>query len=329
MQALGASRAETRIQIGKKTSQGLGAGADPEVGEKCALEQYEEIKAAIKDAHMVIITAGMGGGTGTGAAPVVAKIAKDLGILVVAVVTFPFKLENITTKQQAVRGINKLKPHCDTLVIIPNERIYDIVDPNITLKESYLIIDDELRKCVLGISGIANTAGTNNIDFADIRNAIKERGTAFVGIGAASGQNRAIEAARLALHSKMISIPLKEAQCILVYIAAPINSFTLRERQQILMQINDAVGPNLKFQKDGLVYVNGTEEVTVTIVATGYDQTAKDSGKQDATEELLETEFEVGSELQIINHNFDALSNIESRVKYEYPEWIKLRNSKK
>ncbi|MEW6771387.1 MAG: cell division protein FtsZ, partial [Bacillota bacterium] len=200
-QALAMSQSSTKIQIGAKLTKGLGAGGNPEIGEKAAEESRDEIAAAVKGADMVFITAGMGGGTGTGGAPIVAELAKDLGTLTVGVVTRPFTFEGRKRQLQAEVGINKLREKVDALITIPNDRLLQIIDKNTSMVEAFRIADDVLRQGVQGISDLIAIPGLINLDFADVRTIMKEAGSALMGIGEARGENRAVEAAKQAISS--------------------------------------------------------------------------------------------------------------------------------
>lgn len=203
-QALKSSLARTTLQIGSRSTKGLGAGARPEVGEKAATEDIEEIRRYLEKTHMVFITAGMGGGTGTGAAPVFAKVAKELGALVVAVVTIPFDFEGKKRIETAYRGIANLKEHVDTMLVISNSRIFKIIDRKTGVRQAFHKIDEVLKQAVQGISSIITDVGIINVDFADVRTVLSNRGEAIMGIGSAGGDNRAVEAAKMALENPLI-----------------------------------------------------------------------------------------------------------------------------
>ena len=203
-QVLEVSRADVKIQIGEKLTRGLGAGANPQVGEQAALESKEEIMKALQGADMVFVTAGMGGGTGTGAAPIVAECAKEMGALTVAVVTKPFAFEGKRRKEQAEKGAAYLKEKVDTIITIPNDKLLQIIDKKTPLKEAFLVADDVLRQGVQGISDLITTTGLINLDFADVKTIMSDQGEAIMGIGIASGENRAIDAVDSAIHSCLL-----------------------------------------------------------------------------------------------------------------------------
>ena len=217
-QALMLSKASQKIQIGDKLTKGLGAGANPEIGQKAAEESTEEISNAIKGAEMVFVTAGMGGGTGTGAAPVIAEIAKSMGILTVGVVTKPFPFEGKKRMQYADEGIRKLKEKVDTLVTIPNERLLSIVDKKTSLMDSFKMADDVLRQGVQGISDLITIPGLVNLDFADVRTIMTEKGLAHMGVGRGTGDNRAKEAAKQAISSPLLETSIAGATGVLLNI---------------------------------------------------------------------------------------------------------------
>jgi cell division protein FtsZ len=215
-QALERSNAPIRIQLGDKLTRGLGAGGNPEIGRRAAEETQDELTQAITGADMLFITAGMGGGTGTGAAPVIAAIAKDLGILTVGVVTKPFAFEGKPRMRNALEGIADLRKYVDTLIVIPNERIRDIIEKDTSIVESFKKADEVLRQGVQGISDLIARPGVINLDFADVRTVMKDAGTAMMGIGVASGENRAVEAATQAISSKLLESSIVGANRILV-----------------------------------------------------------------------------------------------------------------
>ena len=204
LQVLNSSKAQTKLQIGKKKTSGLGAGANPMVGKEAAVESKEEIKELLKDANMVFITCGMGGGTGTGAAPIVAEIAQSLGALTVAIVTKPFSFEGKKRMTQALEGLEELKKHVDTLIIIPNDRLREIIDKTTSLVESFREVDNVLRRGVQSISDLIAVTGLINLDFADVRSVMEKSGNALIGIGIGTGDNRATEAAKQAVSSPLL-----------------------------------------------------------------------------------------------------------------------------
>ncbi|MBK5247728.1 MAG: cell division protein FtsZ, partial [Peptostreptococcaceae bacterium] len=215
-QALNTSKAETKIQIGEKLTKGLGAGANPEIGQKAAEENFEEITKFITGADMIFITAGMGGGTGTGAAPVIAKAAKDLGILTVGVVTKPFTFEGKKRREHAEVGIKYLKKYVDSLVIVPNDRLLQISEKNTTMLEAFLKADDVLKQGVQGISDLIAEAGLINLDFADVKTVMSDRGVAHMGVGHGRGENRVDDAVKSAIESPLLETSINGAKAILL-----------------------------------------------------------------------------------------------------------------
>lgn len=219
-QALKSSLADNKIQIGEKVTKGLGAGANPDVGQESAEESIDEIKESLKDTDMVFITAGMGGGTGTGAAPVIAEIAKELGILTVGVVTKPFAFEGMKRSKSAARGISALKDKVDTLVIIPNDRLLSIADKKTSFSEAFEMADEILKQGIQGISDLISVPNLINLDFADVKTIMQDKGIAHMGIGIASGDDRATEAAKLAINSPLLETSIEGAKSVLLNITA-------------------------------------------------------------------------------------------------------------
>ena len=269
-QVLRLSKAEIRIQIGRKLTKGLGAGANPEVGRKAAEESEEELREAIEGADLVFVTTGMGGGTGTGAAPVIARIAKELGCVVVGIVTKPFGFEGKRRMQHALHGIEEMRPFVDTLIIVPNDKILDIIGTNTTYLDAFSKADDVLLHGVKGISDIINNPGIINVDFADFRTVLSNKGTALMGIGIASGPNRAVQAARMAISSPLLEIDINGATDAIVQITSD-ESMTMMEIEDAISEIRNASSTEIDIiHGTGLNYeLNG--EMVVTVIATGFD----------------------------------------------------------
>ncbi|MBP2650017.1 MAG: cell division protein FtsZ [Firmicutes bacterium] len=269
-QALLLSHAPYRIQIGEKLTKGLGAGANPEVGEKAAQESREEIMEALKGADMIFITAGMGGGTGTGAAPVVAECAKEVGALTVGVVTRPFTFEGRRRQGQAERGIAKMKEKVDTLITIPNDRLMQVVDKRTPILEAFRIADDVLRQGVQGISDLIAVPGLINLDFADVKTIMVETGSALMGIGNASGDNRAVTAAEAAIKSPLLETSIQGAKGVLLNITGgtSLGLFEVNEAADIIAQAAD---PEANIIFGAVIDENFDDEVRVTVIATGFD----------------------------------------------------------
>ncbi|MDA8229456.1 MAG: cell division protein FtsZ [Desulfitobacterium hafniense] len=269
-QALHLSRAGQKIQIGSKLTKGLGAGANPEVGAKAAEESRDELLQALKGADMVFVTAGMGGGTGTGAAPIVAEIAKELGALTVGVVTRPFTFEGRKRAMQAEKGIAELKSKVDTLITIPNDRLLQVVDKHTTIHEAFRIADDVLRQGVQGISDLIAVPGLINLDFADVKTIMRDTGSALMGIGQASGENRASDAARKAISSPLLETSIEGAKGVLLNITGGPN-LTLFEVNEASEIIAEAADPEANIIFGAVIDDNMKEEVRVTVIATGFD----------------------------------------------------------
>lgn len=269
-QDLRRSKAQVKIQIGEKLSKGLGVGGNPSEGRKAAEESLDILKEVLTGADLVFITAGMGGGTGTGAAPLTAKIAKELGALTVGVVSRPFEYEGRVRAQQADHGIREIREHVDTLLVIPNEKLSDIIDDKTTIPQAFRIADDALRQAVQSITDVITTAGEINVDFADVRSIITNAGEALMGIGRAEGPNRAIEAAKQAINSPMLeNIAIDGARGVLVNITGS-RSVRFMEIKQAMQFIHAAVSPEAHVFF-GQAFDDGLEnQIKVTVIATGF-----------------------------------------------------------
>jgi len=270
-QALHLSKSETRIQIGGKLTRGLGAGANPEVGKKAAEESRDQIEEVLKGADMVFVTAGMGGGTGTGAAPVIAEIAKDLGALTVGVVTRPFTFEGRRRSTHAMTGIDALKEKVDTLIVIPNDRLLEIVDKNTPMLEAFREADNVLRQGVQGISDLIATPGLINLDFADVKTIMTERGSALMGIGIATGENRAADAAKKAICSPLLESSIEGAKGVLMNITGGTNLslYEVNEAADIVASSSD---PEVNMIFGAVINEDLKDEIIVTVIATGFDE---------------------------------------------------------
>jgi len=271
-QALFLSKANTKIQIGDKLTKGLGAGANPEIGEKAANESRDEIAMAIKDADMVFVTAGMGGGSGTGGAPVIAQIAKELGILTVGVVTKPFMFEGRKRMQQAERGIENLRAVVDTLVTIPNDRLLHIADKKTSILEAFRMADDVLRQGVQGISDLIAVPGLINLDFADVKTIMLEQGLAHMGIGRASGENKAEEAAKQAISSPLLETSIEGARGVLLNITGG-PDLGLQEVNAAAELIQSSADPEATIIFGAVIDESLKDEIIITVIATGFDKT--------------------------------------------------------
>ena len=271
VQALSSTKAETVIQLGPKLTRGLGAGGRPEVGRKAAEESEEALTAAISGADMVFITAGMGGGSGTGAAPVIARIAKDLGALTVGVVTRPFGFEGSKRGQYAVEGINELREHVDTLLIISNNNLLEIVDKKTPLLEALSEADNVLRQGVQGITDLITNPGLINLDFADVKTVMANKGNALMGIGIGSGEERVVEAARKAIYSPLLETTIDGAEDVIVNVTGGLD-LTLIEAEDASEIVNQAAGQGVNIWLGTSIDESMKDEIRVTVVATGVRQ---------------------------------------------------------
>ena len=280
LQALELSRSEIKIPIGSRLTSGLGAGGDPEVGEKAAIEDQQRLEEVLCDANMVFITAGMGGGTGTGAAPVIARTAREADVLTVGVVTRPFEFEGRRKLLLAEEGIERLRKEVDTLIIIPNQQLLRIVEKKTSLKEAFFLADDVLRQGVQGISDLITEPGDINIDFADVRTVMKEKGDALMGVGVGTGENRAVDAATNAINNPLLEdARIDGAQGILVNVTGG-EDLCLTEYEDVLKIISAA--------SDDALVIAGTatnadldDEIRVTVIATGFNRAVPTEAKQD------------------------------------------------
>ncbi|MBS4882233.1 MAG: cell division protein FtsZ [Peptoniphilus harei] len=270
-QALKNSLAENKIQLGEKITKGLGAGANPEVGEQAAEESIDEIREALEGADMVFITAGMGGGTGTGAAPVIADVAKELGLLTVGVVTKPFTFEGRKRAKSAELGINALKGKVDTLVIIPNDRLLSIADKKTSFSQAFEMADDILKQGIQGISDLISVPNLINLDFADVKTIMYDKGVAHMGIGRASGDDRATEAAKLAINSPLLETSIEGAKSVLLNITAgsDLGIFEVNEAADL---IRDCVSEDANIIFGAGIDESLKDEVKITVIATEFDQ---------------------------------------------------------
>ena len=267
-QALNFCKASNALQIGEKLTKGLGAGAKPEIGEKAAEENIDDIKDAIKGADMVFVTCGMGGGTGTGAAPVVAKAAKDMGILTVGVVTKPFKFEAKTRMQNAVTGIEKLKDSVDTLIVIPNDKLLEIVDRRTTMPEALKKADEVLQQAVQGITDLINLPALINLDFADVQTVMTDKGIAHIGIGSAKGDDKALEAVKQAVASPLLETTISGASHVIINVSGDIS---LMDANDAASYVQDMAGEDANIIFGAMYDDTYTDECSITVIATGLD----------------------------------------------------------
>ena len=288
LQVLNNSKAPVKLQIGASITGGLGAGAKPEVGKEAALESKTEIEDALKGADMVFVTCGMGGGTGTGAAPIVAEIAQSLEALTVAIVTKPFRFEGRRRMEQALRGIEELKKHVDTLIVIPNDRLRDIIDKTTPMQDAFKEVDNVLHRGVQSISDLIAVTGLVNLDFADVKAVMEKRGNAIIGIGLGVGENRAVEAARAAVSSPLLESSIEGATDAIINITGG-KSLTLFEAEDAAEVVREAANTDINTIFGAVINENLNEEVIVTVIATGFDD-IKDDNDSLIEEPKLKTE---------------------------------------
>jgi cell division protein FtsZ len=268
-QALNLSKAEHKLQIGGKLTRGLGAGANPEVGKKAAEESREQLEEVLRGADMVFVTAGMGGGTGTGAAPVIAQIARELGALTVGVVTRPFKFEGRKRQTQAIGGIQAMKDAVDTLIVIPNDKLLEIVDKSTPMLEAFREADNVLRQGVQGISDLIATPGLINLDFADVKTIMSDKGSALMGIGIATGENRATDSAKKAISSPLLETSIDGAKGVIMNITGGMN-LSLYEVQEAADIVAMASDEEVNMIFGAVINENLSDEIIVTVIATGF-----------------------------------------------------------
>ena len=271
LQVLNNSKASVKIQIGSELTNGLGAGANPQIGKEAALESKEELKAALEGADMVFITCGMGGGTGTGAAPVIATIAQELGALTVGIVTKPFTFEGKRRMEQAYDGIEELKAHVDTLIVIPNDRLREMIDKSTPLLESFKEVDNVLRRGVQSISDLIAVAGLINLDFADVKTVMEKRGDALIGIGMGTGEGRATEAARQAVASPLLERTIDGATDAIINVTGG-NNLTLFEVEEAVEVIRKSANTDINTIFGAVINENLNDELIVTVIATGFEK---------------------------------------------------------
>ncbi|MEA2115595.1 MAG: cell division protein FtsZ [Thermodesulfobacteriota bacterium] len=299
MQALEKSRADVRIQLGPGITKGMGAGADPEIGKDAAQESYDDLVNALNGADMVFVTAGLGGGTGTGAAPVIAKLCKEAGVLTVAVVTKPFYFEAKRRMRNAEAGWEKLKKHSDTIITVPNDRLLTLMQKNSTLVDMMQMVDDVLLQAVKGITDLINLPGHINVDFADLKTVMKEVGPAIMGSGSAAGENRASEAAKRAIDNQLLEdVGIDGARGILINISAT-SSLTMGEFMEASALIQDKAHEDANIIIGALFDENMSEELRVTVIATGISSIE---------------ETETISELNIVGHSKDETAGTPFQV---------------
>ncbi len=273
-QALQLCKAPKLLQIGEKLTKGLGAGAKPEVGEKAAEESAEEISAALKGADMVFVTCGMGGGTGTGAAPVVARLAKEMGILTVGVVTKPFRFEAKARMVNALNGIERIKEHVDTLIVIPNDKLLEIVDRRTTMPEALKKADEVLQQAVQGITDLINVPAVINLDFADVQTVMKDKGIAHIGIGEGKGDDKALEAVKMAVESPLLETKINGASHVIINISGDI---TLADANDAASYVQEQSGDDVNIIFGAMYDATKSDSCTITVIATGLEEAPEPS----------------------------------------------------
>ena len=298
LQVLNASKASNKLQIGKTITNGLGAGANPEVGREAAIESKDEIKEALKGADMVFVTCGMGGGTGTGAAPVIAEIAQELGALTIGIVTKPFRFEGRRRMEHAILGIDELKKHVDTLIVIPNDRLRDIIDKSTPMLEAFKEVDNVLHRGVQSISDLIAVSGLVNLDFADVKTVMEKRGSALIGIGLGVGENRAIEAAKQAVSSPLLETSIVGAKDAIINVTGG-TSLTLFEAEDAAEVVRQSANNDINIIFGAVINENLNDEVIVTVIATGFED--DDTKPEEKEEEPKRRFLDDDNDYDIIN----------------------------
>ena len=308
LQVLNVSHAEKKIQIGKSITKGRGAGTRPEVGREAALESKDEIEDALRGADMVFVTCGLGGGTGTGAAPVVAEIAQKLGCLTVAIVTKPFKFEGKKRMDYALVGLDELRKHVDTIVVIPNDRLRDLIDRSTPLNDAFREVDNVLRLGVQSISDLISVPGLVNLDFADVRTVMEDRGDALIGIGVGFGDNRAVEAAKQAVNSPLLETTINGATDCIVNVTGG-KSMTLFEAEDAVEIVRAVANADVNIIFGAVINEALTDELVVTVIATGFEDSTEPlyrsfEGEKKTEEVEVEEEGELEMPAFLRNRDF-------------------------
>ncbi len=332
LQVLNTSKADVKIQIGASLTDGLGAGAKPEIGKEAALESKKEIEDALNGADMVFITCGMGGGTGTGAAPIVAEIAQGLGALTVAIVTKPFSFEGKRRMDNALSGIDDLKKHVDTLIVIPNDRLREIIDKTTPMLEAFKEVDNVLRRGVQSISDLIAVVGLVNLDFADVRAVMEKSGRAIIGIGIGMGEDRAIEAARQAVSSPLLETSIEGATDAIINITGGVN-LTLFEAEQAAEVVRAAANTDINTIFGSVINENLSDEVIVTVIATGFDKTKKQPGVEPVFSNVSQsstatrrTPTKESYPTEVLQDNDEDDDSSTSSGDFELPPFLRERN---
>ena len=317
LQVLNNSKADVKIQIGAKLTNGLGAGANPEIGKDAALESKQEIQAALEGADMVFVTCGMGGGTGTGAAPVIAEISQELGALTVGIVTKPFSFEGKKRMEQALLGMEQLKKHVDTLIVIPNDRLREIIDKSTPLLESFKEVDNVLRRGVQSISDLIAVAGLINLDFADVKTVMENRGNALIGIGMGVGEDRAAEAARQAVESPLLETSISGATDAIINVTGGAN-LTLFEVEEAAEVIRQSANTDINTIFGAVINENLYDEIIVTVIATGFEDEERNKVRNS------EPEYHSYSRSQV-SSGIDDITSDDDDSDFDIPPFLKNR----
>ena len=332
LQVLNSSKADVKIQIGATLTDGLGAGGKPEVGKESAVESKKEIEDALAGADMVFITAGMGGGTGTGAAAVVAEIAQGLGALTVAIVTKPFSFEGKRRMENALAGIDELKKHVDTLIVIPNDRLREIIDKSTPMLEAFKEVDNVLRRGVQSISDLIAVVGLVNLDFADVKAVMEKSGRAIIGIGIGMGEDRALEAAKQAVSSPLLESSIEGATDAIINITGGVN-LTLFEAEQAAEVVRSAANTDINTIFGSVINENLNDEVIVTVIATGFDKSKKQQEQKQEQQftspqptRRLPSREDYSYQPEVLDTNNDDGDNGSRNVDIEMPSFLRDRN---
>jgi len=321
LQVLNASKAEKKIQLGSTLTEGLGAGADPEIGREAALESKKDIEAALEGADMVFITCGMGGGTGTGAAPIVAEIAQNLGALTVAIVTKPFSFEGRRRTDNALNGLEELKKHVDTLIVIPNDKLREIIDKQTPMLDAFKEVDNVLLRGVQSISDLIAVVGLVNLDFADIKTVMQKSGNAIIGIGIGMGEDRAVEAAKQAVSSPLLETSIDGATDAIINITGGAN-LALFEAEQAAEVVRAAANTDINTIFGSVINENLTDEVIVTVIATGFDKKNKSLFKD--KEEKKATSKKEKDDVEFFDDDDDSTGDEPTEI--DIPAFLKNKN---
>ncbi|MCB2210087.1 cell division protein FtsZ [bacterium] len=322
-QALQFSQAKVRVRIGDKTTRGLGAGGDPKIGRAAAEESAEELYEVLKGSDMVFVTAGLGGGTGTGAAPVIAQIAKEIGALTIGVVTRPFTFEGTHRAKSAEIGASGLKEHADTLIVIPNDRLLQIVDKRSNLKDAFKVADDVLRQGIQGISELITVPGLINLDFADVRTIMSEGGAALMAVGQATGEDRAVKAAEQAISNQLLDVTIDGARGILFNVTGG-DSLKLNEVNQAAAIIKETAHPDVNLIFGAVIDDSMGENLRITVIATGFEGNTI-SAKEQNVENHRQNHYAQQTPLPSMLDKENAESEVEGRTRkqeYEFPTKI-------